>query len=156
MTGADASPDRLRGRREEFATPAWFAMMGEVLVELAREGGPGQVDEVTVSELYRDVPREVAGHDAPVGWRIVLSGPRLDYTPEPDADADIVIEVDYAFARDMLQELEASDEEARAARRAAVAAARTAGLLQARGDGTRSPAILRPLHDALAARTVQA
>jgi hypothetical protein len=129
-------------------------MLGEVLAALPVAGA--NVDGVSFSEIYHHVPREVAGHDGPVGWSVVAEGGRLDYRPQPDLEADIVIELDYVFAVESLQEHDGGDEAALGARKALVAAAGAAGRFVVRGDLRSSPKALEGLHDALAARTSQA
>lgn len=139
--------------RIEFATPAWFVMLGEVLAVLAVADECS--DGTRFSEVYHRVPREVAGHGGPVGWSVVVQRGRLHYTPEPDLDADLVIEVDHDFALETLQEHGVGDEATSIERKAAVAAAGAAGRFRVRGDLRNSPKALIGLHDALAARTVQ-
>jgi hypothetical protein len=137
-------------------TPEWFAMFGDVLAALARERASDDQERITISEIYRDVPPGVAGHDGPIGWTATIDGRTVIFTPSPDAAADIVLEVDYAFLCESLQEHDPSDEDANAGRKAAVAAAAAAGRFHVRGDLRRSPAVLSELHDRLAARTSRA
>ena len=144
-----------RTTRLEFATPEWFAMFGEVLTELGRRH-PGGDERITFSEVYHHVPRDIAGHDGPVGWAVEVDGSRVTYAPEPDPTADIVIEVDYGFARDMLQEHDDSDPVSPSDQKSALRAAAAAGKFHVSGDLRRSPAVLANLHDAVAARTIQA
>ena len=141
--------------RLEFATPEWFAMFGEVLRELASRHS-GDSETISFSEVYQHVPRDIAGHDGAVGWAVEVDCGHVTYAPEPDPTADIVIACDYAFARDMLQEYDSTDEVAHRERKAVYRAAAAGGKFDVRGDLRRSPAVLAELHDAVAARTIQA
>ena len=144
-----------RAARVEFATAEWFEMFAAVVEELA----PRYSDvtgRASFSEVYRHVPPEIAPHDGLIGWCLVADDGRYTYRAEPDRAADVIIEVDYAFARDMLQEYDASNAAERRERRSALAEATAAARFEVRGDTSRNPSILRELHDALAARTVQA
>jgi hypothetical protein len=130
-------------------------MFGEVLATLARERASDDQQPISVSEIYRDVPPDIAGQRGAVGWTATVQGRQVDFTSTPDADADIVLEVDYTFLCESLQELDGSDEAAQTVRKAAVVAAGAAGRFRVRGDLTRSPAVLSELHEHLAARTTQ-
>jgi hypothetical protein len=153
-TDTDTETDSATGTRLEFATPAWFTMFGQVLADVPH-APPADGGCCSFSEFYLDVPRGVAGHDEPVGWTVVVDDAQVSFRPQPDAAADIVIEVDYAFARDMMEEYDSADPESRRERKNAMIEATKAGKFKIRGDLRRSPTMLTALHDVLAARTVQ-
>jgi hypothetical protein len=146
MTQAPTGTERL-----EFGSPAWMRRLGATIAELvAAEPSPDV--KASFSEEYVDVPAE---HQGSRGWFVEVQGGDVRFETAPRRDADVVLVVDFAFARSHLLEISADDVVTRRRLRDEERRALAAGRVVVLGDLSAAPPQLAGLRDAAAAWTVQ-
>jgi hypothetical protein len=80
----------------EFASPAWLAMMLELLAVYAKRAGAGF--ELSICEIYTGVPKHLDKHGrGQLAWHCIIKDGVLDFAETAIPEADVRTQSDYAF-----------------------------------------------------------
>jgi hypothetical protein len=80
----------------EFASPAWFAALKELLVVYTKKAGPGL--ELSICEVFTGVPKHLDKHgNGVIPWHCIIKDGIVHFEETAIPEADVRTEVDYDF-----------------------------------------------------------
>jgi hypothetical protein len=140
--------------RHEMASPGWLTILQQSIeAAIAGAGDDARLHSFALSERYSGVPEHLAGPSGILGWCARVTAGSLAFEHEPDPNADVFIDADYATVVPIARIAVDGDPDRRRELNRAQRTAIEAGTLTVTGDFQRIPAYFSSVHDAVAHHT---
>lgn len=139
--------------RYDFASPEWLAAMHATFASAAAHGVLAFEEDFTFTEVYTEVPPEVApGGTVAFTIRVRDGGRSVEFMSQQDESSDLTLRVRWADYRPLVKMVAGDTADSQRAFQRTMAEAMQSGKLQVDGDITKFSAGFA-IHDAMARLT---